>query len=202
MAEQGLAVASVDYRLSGEARFPAQSDDVTAAISWLREGSQFGLGHLPLTVFGVSAGGLLASLAALDVSLDIRAAALWYAVSDIATMRADQAAVDGPVDAPGESREELLIGGRPSELPEVARAASPLRQVHAGAPPVLLLHGTADILVPTRQSERMRDALQEVGVENDYVAVEGYGHMFPDMPDHELATYVDRTTEFLLAHSR
>jgi len=66
LAQQGLAVAAVDYRLSGEARFPAQSHDVAAALRWLRADTTFGLGSLPFTAFGVSAGGLLASLAALD----------------------------------------------------------------------------------------------------------------------------------------
>ncbi len=158
MANKGLAVAAVDYRLSGEARFPAQSADVAAAITWLRTDVAHSLGALPFCSFGVSAGGLLAALAALDPELDLRAAALWYAVSDIATMPLDQAAVGGPLDPPGESREELLIGGPVTELPDLARTASPVHQVRAGAPPFLLLHGSDDVLVPTRQSERLRDA--------------------------------------------
>jgi acetyl esterase/lipase len=202
MAQQGLAVAAVDYRLSGEARFPAQSHDVTAAVTWLREEPRFSLGTLPFVSFGASAGGLLAALAALDPALDLRASALWYAVSDIATMPTDQAAVGGPLDPPGESREELFIGGLVSDLPDLARAASPAHQVHADAPPFLLVHGGDDVLVPLHQSERLRDALAPVGVACELVVVEGYGHMFPAMPDDEVATHVDRTTQFLLTHAR
>ena len=201
LAQQGLAVAAVDYRLSGEARFPAQSHDVAAAIRWLRADTTFGLGSLPFTAFGVSAGGLLASLAALDPDLDLRACALWYAVSDIATMPTDQAAVGGPTDPPGESREELLIGGLVADLPDLARAASPVHQVHAGAPPFLLVHGDDDVLVPTHQSERLRDALTAAAVPNELQLVHGYGHMFPGMPDDEVAAHVDRTVQFLLAHA-
>jgi len=202
MARRGLAVAAVDYRFSGEARFPAQSDDVAAAIHWLRSDSTIAPKGLPVVAFGVSAGGLLASLAALDPELDVRACALWYAVSDIATMPVDQAAVGGPLDPPGESREELLIGGLVADLPDLARAASPVHQVHAGAPPFLLVHGGDDDLVPTHQSERMRDALADAGVPHELVVVDGYGHMFPGMPDDEVAAHVDRTTDFLLAHAR
>ena len=201
LVRQGIALASVDYRLSGEARWPAQSQDVTAAIRWLRDDTQFSLGALPFVSFGVSAGGLLASLAALDTDLDLRACAVWYAVSDIATMREDQAAVGGPLDPPGQSREELLIGGLVGDLPDLARAASPVHQVHAEAPPFLLLHGSDDVLVPTHQSERLRDALSAASVPNELEIVEGYGHMFPGMPDDEVAAHVDRTAQFLLAHT-
>jgi len=202
MARRGLAVAAVDYRFSGEARFPAQSDDIAAAIRWLRGDSTITPQGVPVVAFGASAGGLLASLAALDPELDVRACALWYAVSDVATMPADQAAVGGPLDPPGESREELLIGGVAADLPDLARAASPVHQVHAGAPPFLLVHGADDDLVPTRQSERLRDALAAAAVPHELVVVDGYGHMFPGMPDDEVAALVDRTTDFLLAHAR
>lgn len=202
LARHGIAVASVDYRLSGEARFPAQSQDVAAAVRWLRDDTQFSLGSLPFVAFGVSAGGLLASLAALDTDLGLEACAVWYAVSDIATMREDQAAVDGPLDPPGESREELLIGGLVADLPDVAQAASPVHQVHAGAPPFLVLHGSDDVLVPTHQSERLCTALDTAGVPNELEIVAGYGHMFPGMPDDEVAAHVDRTAQFLLAHAR
>lgn len=201
LAQHGVAVASVDYRLSGEAHWPAQSHDVAAAISWLRSTSDHDVARLPLTVFGVSAGGLLASLAALDAELDVRAAALWYAVSDLVTMRDDQVAVGGVPDPPGTSREELLIGGTVHDRPEVARAASPVQQVHEGAPPFLILHGSDDVLVPTAQSRRLHDALDSAGVRNDYSVVDGYGHLFAGMPDDEMAGHVDRTARFLLAHS-
>jgi acetyl esterase/lipase len=200
LAAHGLAVASVDYRLSGEAQFPSQFEDVAAAVRWLRDDAATGLPPLPVTVFGVSAGGLLAGLAALDPSLDTQAAALWYSVADVASMREDQAAVDGPLDSPGESREELFLGGTASDLPDAARAASPVHQVHADAPPFLLLHGSEDVLVPTRQSARLHEALTAAGASSTFDVVEGYGHMFPGMPDDEVEVYVDRTAQFLLAH--
>ncbi len=200
LAAHGLAVASVDYRLSGEAQFPSQYEDVTAAIHWLRTDASAGVGHLPLTVFGVSAGGLLASLAALDDSRWVRAAALWYAVSDVAAMRGDQAAVDGPLDPPGQSREELFIGGTAAERPEAMRAASPVHHARSDAPPFLLLHGGADVLVPTRQSARLVEALSAVGAPSTLEIIDGYDHMFTGMPDDQVEALVDRTAQFLLAH--
>jgi acetyl esterase/lipase len=202
MAQQGLAVAAVDYRLSGEAQFPAQLLDVAAAVRWLRDEPEFALGGLPAVSFGASAGGLLAGLAALDSSLGLRAAALWYAVTDVAAMPADQAAVGGPVDPPGESREDLLLGGTAKERPSEAKAASPTYQVHPSAPPFLLVHGGADVLVPLRQSERLRDSLSASGASCELDVVPGYGHMFAGMPDDEVATHLDRTTAFLLDHAR
>lgn len=202
LAAHGLVVASVDYRLSGEAQYPAQCEDVAAAIAWLRTDTSTGANTLPLTVFGVSAGGLLAGLAALDPALDVSAAALWYAVTDIATMREDQAAVGGPLDPPGQSREELFLGGMATELPQAARAASPVNQVHSAAPPFLLVHGGADDLVPTRQSVRLHEALTAAGAASTLDIVDGYGHLFAGMPDRDVEAHLDRTARFLVACAR
>jgi acetyl esterase/lipase len=150
MAAAGLAVASVDYRLSGEARFPAQQHDVAAAFAWLAQH----VPDLPRVTFGVSAGGQLAALAALDASLDVRACALWYPVTDLRQVPADIEAAGGAPDLGPQSREALLLGGTAASKPALAEAASPAAQVHAAAPPFLPLHGDADDLVPTRQSVR------------------------------------------------
>lgn len=200
LAASGLAVASVDYRLSGEAQFPSQLNDVAAALTWLRSDEAPQTRDLPLVMFGVSAGGLLANLTALDPAHGARAAAAWYAVSDLGAMRADQAAVDGPLDPPGRSREEMFLGGTADELPEVTRQASPVSHAHHGAPPFLLLHGSDDVLVPAQQSKRLADSLAAVDVDCTLELVSGYGHMFTGMADQEVEAHVDRTAEFLLSH--
>lgn len=197
-AQQGLAVASIDYRLSAEAQFPAQCHDVDAACSWLAlNRDRFGLGDGPLTLWGVSAGGTLAALRALeaDSSPGVAATALWYAVSDLRSMPG----ADLGTDADGRPTPEArLIGGTPASLPELAAAASPVAQVRAGAPPFLLLHGDHDVLVPAEQSEQLSTALSSVGVPATLEIARGWGHMFSGMPDAQVEALVDRTVGFLL----
>jgi acetyl esterase/lipase len=201
MAHGGLAVASVDYRLSGEARYPAQAEDVRAAGRWLLGDLASPVRDLPLVVFGVSAGGQLAGVVALDGSLPVHAAALWYAVSDLTAMPDDQDAVDGSGDRSPDSREALLLGAPAHEVPDLARSASPVALVHTGAPPFTLVHGAVDVLVPAAQSDRLHRALQAVGAASSLELVPGRDHMFPGIPADELDALVDRTTAFLLDHA-
>jgi acetyl esterase/lipase len=204
MAAQGLAVASVDYRLSGEAGFPAQREDVAAACRWLLadpDDKASEVRGLPLVVFGVSAGGQLAGLTALDSELPVRAAALWYAVTDLPALPDDIDAVGGKSDRGPGSREALLLGAPASDVPDLARDASPVAHVTSDAPPFLLVHGDADVMVPARQSERLHDALQAAGASSTLELVPGYDHMLPGIPGAALEALVDRTTEFLLLHT-
>jgi acetyl esterase/lipase len=198
MAAQGLAVASVDYRLSGEAHFPAQRDDVTAACRWLLDDPASEVRGLPLVTFGVSAGGQLAALCALDRGLPVRAAALWYAVTDLAALPDDLDAVGGPSDRGADSREAQLLGGRATDLLALAADASPVSYVHPAAPPLLQVHGDADNAVPVQQSRRLQQALAAAGASATLEVVPGQSHMFPGMPGSEVEALVDRSTAFLL----
>ncbi|QGN57444.1 alpha/beta hydrolase [Nostocoides sp. HKS02] len=203
MAARGLAVVSADYRLSGEAQFPAQQDDVAAACAFvLDRRDELALGSGGLTVFGVSAGGHLAALHALT-SADraaVAAVAAWYPVTDLEAMPDDLAAVGGEVDRGAGSREALLLGAPAAAVPELARAASPVHHAAAGAPPFLLVHGDADVAVPLHQSERLLAALEAVGAQAELAVVPGQGHLFPDLPDDALDLWLDRTADFLVDH--
>jgi acetyl esterase/lipase len=197
LAQSGLAVASIDYRLSGEATFPAQLDDVQAALSWLRV-DRPDVGSLPLVLFGVSAGGTLAALTGLDPALGAVAIAIWYAVTDLAAMPADLGMTPDAAADPT-TREALFLGAPAADVPDLARAASPACQVTSAAPPFLLIHGDADNAVPLAQSERLHRALTAVGAEATLCAVPGYDHMFSGMSDGELRVHLDRTATFLTA---
>lgn len=191
-ASQGLAIASVDYRLSGEARFPAQRDDIDSAIEFLESSRErFGLGGAPLVTWGVSAGGQLAALRALT-DPGVRACALWYPATDLRTMPAF------PVDD-GPSREHRVMGGTPEELPQAYAEASPVTHVSPTAPPFLMLHGDQDQAVPSTQSSTLHDALTAAGASSTLELVAGYDHLFAGMPLDDVESLVDRTVSFLLA---
>jgi dienelactone hydrolase len=114
--------------------------------------------------WGVSAGGQLAALAALDPAHRIAAAVCWYSPADLDALAADIEDAGGTGDRSAGSREGQLIGAALDERPDLVAAASPIRHVRAGAPPpFLLLHGDADRAVPHRQSQRFAEALVAAG---------------------------------------
>ncbi|MEU8179326.1 alpha/beta hydrolase [Micromonospora sp. NPDC049044] len=183
----GFAVASAQYRLSGEAAFPAQLDDVKAAVRWLRRnGDQVGVDRERIGVWGESAGGHLAALVALTGNDQddsrVQAAVCWYAPTNLLTMQSqahpaatiDHDAVDSP--------ESLLIGAALAEHPEVGRAASPIAYVTGQAPPILLVHGDQDLVVPVGQSEELAAALAAAGAEVELSVVPGADHCFAGVP--------------------
>ena len=185
-AARGFAMACAEYRLSGQARFPAQLHDVRAAIRFLRrEAGRFGLDPAAIGLWGSSAGGHLAALAGVcghrerlpgepeSGPAQVAAVAEGYGPVDLA------AVVDGAqVSLGGEPPESRLLGGPPAELPELARAASPLTHITPAAPPFQIAHGTADVLVPPRQSELLHEALRAAGVESAVHFLPGFRHGF------------------------
>lgn len=171
-AAEGFTVASVEYRLSGEATFPAQAKDVFAAVRFLRQNAgQYHIDPARVGVFGGSAGGHLAALAGLactggkiDATLDpasaedacVQATAAWYGIYDFATM---------PRITQKDSAEQRLLGCKDGACPpEAIRAASPITYVDAKDPPFLLLHGVDDKVVPVAQSHQLEAALKSAGV--------------------------------------
>ena len=191
LAERGLAVASVDYRLSGEAVWPAQLQDASAAVAWLRaRGAEVGVDTDRMGAWGESAGAQLAAM--LGVRGEVAAVAAWYPPTDLAAI----APVLGADPAATGSREALLLGGAVTAQREAAASASPALQVRAGAPPFLLLHGEADRLMPVDQSRRLHRALLEAGAAVELHTYPGADHMWlgtPDVADDALT----RTIGFL-----
>ncbi|MYS38795.1 acetyl esterase/lipase [Streptomyces sp. KhCrAH-43] len=168
----GYAVATVQYRFSGEAHYPAQRDDVRAAVATLRGlAPDVGVDPDRFGAWGESAGGHLAAVLGLDrrdagPASRVQAVVAWYAPSDLAAF--DR--------APG-SPEGMLLGPA-ARQDEAARLAGPLAHVSAQAPPTLLVHGDADPLVPCDQSRRFAAALTGAGATAELVVVPGAGHCF------------------------
>jgi acetyl esterase/lipase len=190
--EQGFALARIQYRLSAEARFPTQLHDVKAAVRWLRHfGAQLGIDPDRLGVWGASAGGHLALLAALtagrpelegavgltEESSELAACASWFGPTEFITMT-EQAPPGAPDHDAADSPESRLIGAPLRSAPELAAAASPVSYVGASAPPVLLAHGTDDRIVPYEQSVVLVERLQAVGAPVTLLPVPSGDHGF------------------------
>ncbi|GGV52352.1 hypothetical protein GCM10010277_48800 [Streptomyces longisporoflavus] len=178
IAAAGFAVACADYRLSGEARFPAPLDDLRAALRWLSlRAAELGVDTSRTVLWGESAGGHLASLLALDPAVPAAGAVIWYAPSDLTVPR-------GPFDPHSAATPEaLLLGAAPASVPERARAASPVAQAHRDAPPFLLVHGEQDTMVPATHSEALAARLREVGTRVELRMVPGADHGWYGAPD-------------------
>ena len=190
MTAQGYAVASINYRLSDEARFPAQIEDCKAAIRWLR--SQASIYHLDPAHFGVwgsSAGGHLVALlgtsgavkdfdkgAHLDVSSRVQAVCDFYGPTDLLQMDAHALAnAQLKHDLPN-SPEAVFIGGPIQENKEKAARANPIAYVAADDPPFFIVHGDQDPVVPHHQSELLFEALKKAGVSVHFHTMIGAGH--------------------------
>lgn len=202
----GLAVATVDYRHTREAPFPAQLHDVKAAVRYLRaHAPELGVNVSRVGVWGESAGGHLAALLALtaarvdlegEVGVPGRAGGVdavvdWYGVADPDALHRMPPTVAAALGLPDHPPDLLLAGAAPATRDD----AAPLRQVHAGAPPFLLLHGTADRLVPFAHSEALSAALREAGVPVELIPVEGADHIFAGHSDVD--ALVSRSVRFL-----
>lgn len=204
----GYAVVSVNYRLAVEAVFPAQLDDVRAALAWVRaQGPANGLDPDRLGLFGVSAGAHLAALLGVIERTSVDAVVGWAPPVDLATVGPDLAAradCDGAWSDPDdpESFWAALVGGPVSAQPDRVAAADPIHHLAVGdpaaLPPFLLSHGDRDCTVPLAQSERLAAALRAVTGRDDAAEVRvlpeaGHVRSFPR--DAEMAAdlaFLDR----------
>ncbi len=178
--------ASVGYRLSGEAPFPAQIHDCKAAIRFLKaHAEKYHLDPQRIGVWGTSAGGHLVSL--LGTSGDVKELegdCGWPEQSSRVHCVVDFC---GPSDflafadvQRGDAASAIaqLLGGSVREKRDLAKAASPVTYVTPDDPPFLIVHGTEDAVVPFSQAETLHAALQKAGVPSTLVRIEGGGHGF------------------------
>ncbi len=182
-AQHGFAAASVGYRLSGEARFPAALGDCKCAVRFLRaHAGKYGIDPRRIGAVGASSGGHLAAMLALTDGKQFAGDGGWGEYPADVCAVCDLFGVSDFLQMPKKHFPEALsatarfLGGTIDEVGGRYREASPVNYVHAGAPPFLLIHGDADELVPLRQSELLRDALEKAGVEAMLHIVKGAPH--------------------------
>jgi acetyl esterase/lipase len=185
LVHMGYAVASIEYRFSQDAPFPAQIEDCKAAIRWLRANAkQYHIDPAHIGVWGASAGGHLVALlgvtgtdrqfdvgANLDQSSAVQCVVDFFGPADF---------LHGPLkgaqfDQPGNVLYQLF-GGPLSTHEALAQSASPVTYVNKSDPPFLILHGDMDQTVPLQQSEELNADLQNAGVESTLQIVAGSGH--------------------------
>jgi acetyl esterase/lipase len=170
LTERGFVVASVSYRLSGEAPYPAAIDDVRAAIAFLRANSDaYGVDRDRVILWGSSAGAQLAALAGVECAGRecVQGVVTWYGIFDLRSLeRADRAA-SSPTAA--------YLDCDPRSCGRAAEA-SPITHVDASDPPFLILHGQSDEVVAADQSRAMERRLQEAGIAVRSEYFPGIGH--------------------------
>jgi acetyl esterase/lipase len=200
LAAAGFAVASVDYSLSGEAKFPAPLLDLRRAVRWLRaDAGELGIDPDRVGVLGASSGGHLAALLALagnaferadaHTSADASVGAVVLLCPVIDAARWDEELASAATPSPGTfaaSRPSwplprlaaaLLGVDNASTMPGLAASANPLTYVgRREMPPFLILHGDADSLVPLSHSERMHASLRDAGGEATLLIVADGDH--------------------------
>ncbi|MBI4624978.1 MAG: alpha/beta hydrolase [Verrucomicrobia bacterium] len=192
--KEGYAVASVNYRLGGDAIFPAQIADCKAAIRWLRaHAHHYDLDPNRFGIWGRSAGGHLVALLGtsggvqefdtgghLDVSSRVQAVCDFCGPTDLLQIEA-HAAPDALIRRdPPSSNEWRFIGGPLQDPKNRARViqASPVTHVTPDDPPFLIVHGDQDAAVPYRQSELLYSALERAGVRVHFHTIKGMVHGF------------------------
>ena len=183
LLEAGFACFSISYRLATEiSLFGVAIDDVAEAIRFVRAHAlEFKVDPARIALVGESAGGQLASMAALrETGSTVKAVVALYSPADLEPFRL---AMQGMPWAG-------LLGTRLQEL-------SPMRYVRSGMPPFLLIHGTADSLVPFEQSEKMCRAIRNAGAVCDLIAVKGGGHGLRWWESAGLTSYKNLMTGWL-----
>ncbi|MCH2205332.1 MAG: alpha/beta hydrolase [Lentisphaerales bacterium] len=188
MTDHGFAVASISYRLTQVAFFPAQIHDCKAAIRWLKANAQkYNLDSQKFAVAGSSAGGMLAALVGtsggddfcegsvggnLKYSSSVKAVIDFYGATDFVLRSKTQ---PKRANEPG-SVVYKLLGGGANEKVELAQKASAITYVDKNAPPFLVFHGAKDKVVLPDQSEAIAKAYKALGLELDYVVIPNGGH--------------------------
>jgi acetyl esterase/lipase len=182
-AQKGYVVASVQYRLSGEARYPAAIHDVKAAVRWMRsQGESIGVDPDHIGVAGGSAGGHLAMMLGYTsdeskfdgnsghtgVSSRVQAVVNIYGPTDLTTEFSRQRSSGSLLQG--------FFGGTYDQKTSLYEQASPIRYVTPDDPPTLILHGTIDDVVPINQADLLAAKLNETGVPYIYDRLPGWPH--------------------------
>ncbi len=216
----GFAIVSINYRMSGEAKFPALVQDSKAAIRWIKgNGKVYGLNSEKIVAWGGSAGGYLSSMLAVssgvkeledlnlgypEQSCDIQGAVVWYGPTNFLKMD-EQLSASGLLPPVGfrhnepNSPESLLLGDTITRIPEKVQKANPEIYIGSKAPPMLLQHGRKDPVVPVQQSIEFAQKLKQKFGEQKIILeiIENAEHADPAF---ETKDNIERVLKFIKDH--
>ena len=199
LAKRGWTVLSVSYRRAPRFPLPAAYEDAVAAVKMARERAEsLGALDFPPIVIGSSAGGHLAAMLALRGPRDdaeVCGAVCLYPPIDV-----ERVFRTAHAWGPAMFLERLVFRSRYAENPDLFHAMAPLRHVHALAPPMLLIHGDADGLVPMDESGRLYSALRAVHAPVTRLVVPHMPHAFEIFPGPGLYRILPTILEFLDRH--
>jgi acetyl esterase/lipase len=210
LVDHGFAIASVSFRLTPVAPLPAQVHDIKGAIRFLRaHADEYGYNADRMGITGVSSGAHLAALVGLtngsaphegdiggnlEVSSDVQAIVSYFGASNLTTILAQSTPLGLNVREPAL---ELLLGGPVDEKIDLARFGSPVFQVDANDPPLLLLHGDQDPQMPINQTHELQGVAEQFGLDVAFEVVHGSGHggpaFFDDARTKLVSDFLTRT---------
>lgn len=208
LAERGFPAVTVDYRLSGEATYPAALLDVKSAVRWVRGERPFGIDPQRVVLCGHSAGAHLAALTATSAPTATTARTETAATTESTGLTPDDeydgtaatvdglVCFDGPYDLLGaeeDSETADFMGGQPTEIPERYREASPRERVTDAHPPTILYHATDDEWLTLRETRAYRDVLNLADVDVELHTPPGDHFFFTEEP------WFDKTVEQTVA---
>jgi acetyl esterase/lipase len=190
LIDSGYALASIDYRFSTEAPFPAQIQDCNQAVDFLyRHADQYNIDRRRFALIGFSAGGHLASLLGLShnngikdfyvngtkPAFTINCVLDFYGPSDLvaASMSTDTATNNA------QSAVAQLLGAVPVDRPDLAKRASPVTYIDKADPPFFIVNGEKDESVPNTLSKLLHGWLNVHGIPNELIIVPGAPHYGP-----------------------
>lgn len=209
--DKGFAIASMDYRLSTQAVFPAQVHDIKAAIRFLR--AKAGLYHInasKVAIIGSSAGGHLAALVGvsngnpelegkvgehLDQSSDVQVIVSFFGASNLETILSQSTPKGRDFRIPAL---KLLLGDTPDKKPELAKLASPVTHLDKNDPPLLLIHGDADPQMPPQQSQELAKAYESLVLPVTLILLPGSLHGGTEFYDEERTAIVAKFLDKVL----
>jgi len=211
LLDKGFAIASVDYRLSPQAAFPAQVHDIKAAIRFLRANAGvFHINTTKIAIIGSSAGGHLAALVGvtngnkelegkvgehLDQSSDVQVIVSYYGASNLETILSQSTPKGLEYRIPAL---KLLLGDTPDKKPELAKLASPVAHLDKKDPPLLLIHGDADPQMPPQQSQELAKAYATLGLPVTLIMLSGSKHGGAEFYDEERTAIVAKFLDKVL----
>ncbi len=176
LAARGMVTFAINYRLSPKHKFPAQIDDCRAALKWIREHTkEYHVDGKRIGAIGYSAGGHLVAL----LGVTGKPGDPKHPETDtrLTVVCAGGAPCEFRDVRPNDAGLSFWLGGSPKQVPEQYQAASPMAFLSKSTPPMFFYNGKQDLLVKSQQAQAMSKALNNLGVETQFVLLDNFGHI-------------------------